>query len=92
MSEVIKHHSLDLKFEKEYLPDFKCDGLLLHDYKPRDNEDRCNEEHEMLIGLRINGDKIECVYPECNHDWRCIINALHERELIQDSFKNDGVH
>ena len=51
MCKVIIHHSLGLKFENKYLSNFKCDGLLLHDYKPCD--DGCDEAYEMLIGLRI---------------------------------------
>ena len=89
---MIKCDSLDLKFENEYLPDFKCDGLLLHNYKPCDNEDSCNEEYETLIGLRINENKIECIRPRCNNNWQNIIEALLEHELIQNSFKNAGVH
>ena len=64
MSEVIECRGLNLKFENKYLPDFKCYGLLLHDYKPCyyeckcGNGCRCNEGYETLIGLRINGDKI----------------------------------
>ena len=68
MCKVIKRCSLDLKFENEFLSDFKCNRLLLHDYKPSNNEYSCNEEYEMLIGLRINENKIECVHSKCDHN------------------------
>ena len=66
MHKVIKLRSLDLKFVNKFLSDFKCDGLLVHDYKPCDHEDNCNENYGMLIGLRINGNKIECIYARCD--------------------------
>ena len=76
MCEVIKLHSLDLKFENEWLSDPKCNELLYYDYKPCDyecklgNGCRCDEGHEMLIGLRINRDKIECIYPKFDSTWQ----------------------
>ena len=89
MHKVIERCSLDLKFESEFL--LECDGLLLHDYKPCDyeckcdNGCRCNEGYETLIGLRINGDKIECVYLRCDSTWQHCF-------LPQASLKNAGVH
>ena len=67
MLKVIERRSLNLKFENKYLSNFKCYGLLLHDYKPCNDE--CDEVYEMLTGLRISGDKIECIYHECNLDY-----------------------
>ena len=49
MSDVIKRRGLNLKFEYDYEG-----GLLLHSYKPDDNDD-------IDIGLRINGSKVECI-------------------------------
>ena len=44
---VIRHRSLDLKFE------FDCGGFLLHNYTPEDEDEDVNYE-SIDIGLRIN--------------------------------------
>ena len=52
---VIRRRGLDLYFE------FDCGGLLLQNYTLEDEDEDVDYE-SLDIGLRINGDKIECIY------------------------------
>ena len=56
MSGVIEHQELDLNFESDY-----AGGLLPHNYTKNEEYD---QHEDIVIGLRINGFKIECIdYP-----------------------------
>ena len=53
MYDVIEGRELDLNFEFDY-----AGGLLLHNYT---KNEECDQHEEIVIGLRINGSKIECI-------------------------------
>ena len=66
MSDVIERRELDLNFEFAY-----AGGLLLHNYT--ENEE-CDQHEDIVIGLRINGFKIECInyrLPTRTKGWCC---------------------